>query len=148
MAEQVQAAELPSGTVVVDDLKGVAFYAEAEPGEPERWGKTSTGESDLTVDYMLRHGAQVVRVGDGQVSGELEHLRVEVAELRAALQGPVPEIADDARERLARHLYIEGCALDDLAAKRWDSGTVAANRVEDYRRAADRILAVITGQGD
>lgn len=52
----------------------------------------------------------------------------------------------DARERLARHLYAEGSALEREAAARWDAGEVSRSRMDDYRRAADRALAVITGK--
>jgi len=55
-------------------------------------------------------------------------------------------VAPDARERLARHLWIEGSALEGEAGERWDAERVPANRMDDYRRAADAALAVITGQ--
>lgn len=66
--------------------------------------------------------------------------------VRHALAAAGPTIAADAHDRLARHLYIEGCALDDLAAKRWDGGAVDAARMDDYREAADRALTAIAGQ--
>lgn len=53
-------------------------------------------------------------------------------------------LASDARERLARHLFITGSAVQDEAAKRWDAKTVHQFRVEDYLRRADELLAVIT----
>lgn len=66
--------------------------------------------------------------------------------VRLATSLPGSQFAADARERLARHLWIEGAALEHEAGERWDTGKVPANRMDDYRRAADRILAVITGK--
>lgn len=64
MPDQTSAASLPGGSVVVDDLKGIAFYAVGDPGEDDRWVETTAERSDLAVDYALRHGGEVVRVGD------------------------------------------------------------------------------------
>ncbi|WBB94147.1 hypothetical protein [Verrucosispora sp. WMMC514] len=48
-----------------------------------------------------------------------------------------------ALHRLARHLYIQGHAPEDTAARRWDSGTVPLARVADYTRAAAQAMAAI-----
>ncbi|MEU0078482.1 hypothetical protein ABZY58_11350 [Micromonospora tulbaghiae] len=163
MANQTSAAHLPGGSVVVDDFKGKAFYAVGDPGEPDRWVETTAERADSTVDYALRHGAEVVRVGDnrparpvipnGDLTGpELAALEAwgrgsaDTTGMLYAVRHAVDALSKDARERLARHLYIEGCALEDVAAKRWDAGTVAAERVNHYLAAADRLLAVITGK--
>jgi hypothetical protein len=69
MADQIPVADLPSGTIIADDLKGVAYYAVGEPGEDYRWHETMNETTDSTVDYALRHGAEVVRVGDGDRGG-------------------------------------------------------------------------------
>jgi hypothetical protein len=62
-----RAADLPEASIVADDLRGIAFYANAGPGEPERWDTTGEKDStgDAAVDWAMRHGAEVVRVGDG-----------------------------------------------------------------------------------
>jgi hypothetical protein len=62
-------ADLPSGSIIADDLKGVAYYAAGEPGEAYRWEKADVACDDSIVDYALRHGAEVVRVGDGDGEG-------------------------------------------------------------------------------
>jgi hypothetical protein len=69
VADRITAANLPSGSIVVDDLKGVAYYAAGEPGEAYRWEKTNVAGDDSMVDYALRLGAEVVRVGDGDGEG-------------------------------------------------------------------------------
>jgi hypothetical protein len=64
---EFSAADLPEGSVVVDDVRGIAWYANADPGEEDRWD--ATGEKgccvDSTVDWALQHGATVLRHGDG-----------------------------------------------------------------------------------
>ncbi|MCW6003824.1 hypothetical protein K1W54_04405 [Micromonospora sp. CPCC 205371] len=60
---EIRAADLPDGSIVVDDLKGIIYYAGGD--RPHRWFKTDNGENgDSTVDYVLQHGGTVVRVGD------------------------------------------------------------------------------------
>lgn len=98
-------------------------------------------------------------------SGELSALRDENAELRANLERVRAELAanehhedgrlsiaeatierltgPEARERLARHLYVEGCALEAEAAARWDAGKVPPGQMGNYRRAANRAVAAL-----
>jgi hypothetical protein len=60
---EIRAANLPDGSIVVDDLKGIVYYAAGDG--PHRWFKTDDGENaDSVVDYAIDHGATVVRVGD------------------------------------------------------------------------------------
>jgi hypothetical protein len=122
-------ADLPSGSIVVDDLKGVAYYAAGEPGEAYRWYETMYETTDSTVDYALRHGAEVVRVGDG--GG------------RAAVLQPA---GPDSRERLARHLYLTE-SRDEHGEAHWDGGEVIAYVRDRYLRNADTILALIASKG-
>jgi len=117
------AASLPGGSVVVDDLKGTAFYAAGDPGTENRWSEALTERADSTVDYALRHGAHVVRVGDAYP--------------------PAPMLAPDARERLARHLFLSE-RTDEWAPREWDMPQHVNQ--EPYLRRADAMLAVITGQ--
>lgn len=69
MAETIRAAELPEGSVVVDDMRGIAFYAFTAPGDlADRWIVTAEAGCvlDSAVDFALRHGAKVLRVGTGE----------------------------------------------------------------------------------
>lgn len=65
---EIRAADLPEGSVVVDDMRGIAFYAFTNPGDlPDRW--TGDGEGcvlDSAVDFALRNGGKVLRHGYGQ----------------------------------------------------------------------------------
>jgi hypothetical protein len=129
VADRITAANLPSGSIVVDDLKGVAYYAVGEPGEDYRWHETMYETTDSTVDYALRHGAEVVRAGDGDG--------------RAAVLQPA---APDAREHLARHLYLTE-SRDEHGEAHWDGGEVIAYVRDRYLRNADTILALIASKG-
>lgn len=67
-AARLTAAGLPEGTIVVDDLRGIVWYANAQPGDEDRWTSTEYGGeiADSVVEWALRHGATVVRHGDGE----------------------------------------------------------------------------------
>jgi hypothetical protein len=57
------AGDLPDGSIVVDDLKGIVYYAGGDG--THRWFRASDGEyADSVVDYAIKHGATVVRAGD------------------------------------------------------------------------------------
>lgn len=60
-----RAEDLPAGSVVVDDLRWLAWYANADPGEVDRWDETGAKAcvQDSTIDWALQHGAKVLRVG-------------------------------------------------------------------------------------
>jgi hypothetical protein len=46
------ASDLPDGSIVADDLKGIAFYACGDDG---RWSQTGgDGAADSVADYHLR----------------------------------------------------------------------------------------------
>jgi hypothetical protein len=65
----VRAADLPEGSVVADDRRGIAFYANGAPGEfDDRWGVTGEADCpDSMVQFALdNRGATVLRIGDGQ----------------------------------------------------------------------------------
>lgn len=114
------AADLPDGSIVVDDLKGVAYYAGGEGDH--RWFKTADGKhADSVVDYAIRHGATVARIGDD-----------------AALPAM--------RKRLARHLYLKQAKTDQ-----WRQIFIDAWNDKDFDRTpwlteADELLAVIAGK--
>lgn len=61
----LRAADLPAGSVVVDDLRGLAWYANADPGEVDRWDETGAKGcvQDSAIDWALQHGATVWRIG-------------------------------------------------------------------------------------
>ena len=54
-------------------------------------------------------------------------------------------VAPDARERLARHLWLDSRPDDPYAAAHWQAGDSFVNK-EPWRRKADAALAVITGR--
>lgn len=56
-------------------------------------------------------------------------------------------IAKDARERLARHLWLESRPNDPYAAAHWQAGDSFVNK-EPWRRKADAALAALNGKGD
>ncbi|MEV1315421.1 hypothetical protein AB0J14_04970 [Micromonospora arborensis] len=145
MTDQIRAADLPDGSVVSGER---TTYIKDHPSKTAAWRGTRGGHHrDWEVDEALTAGAQVLRVGS-EPSGEMEHLRVEVAEMRAALEGPVPATpAPNARERLARHLWLESRPNDPYAAAHWQAGDSFVNK-EPWRRKADAALAVITRQGN
>jgi hypothetical protein len=67
-----RAADLPVGSVVADDRSRIAWYATGRPGEyDDRWDATgsSVTSPDSSIDWALRHGATVLRVGDGSGEG-------------------------------------------------------------------------------
>jgi hypothetical protein len=63
-----RAADLPDDSVVLDDLRGIAWYANGAPGEEDRWDATGSEvrSDDSAVDWALAHGAEVLRVGTGR----------------------------------------------------------------------------------
>jgi hypothetical protein len=125
MPEQSRAADLPECSIVVNDLAGKAFYAQHGPGYEPRW-VAAAGEPDLpssTVDYEIKHGARVIRIGDW----------------------PAPsEMWPDARERLARHLWTADAGSPD----RWDSFNLDDEARAPFYTEVDKILAVIAGRED
>ncbi len=66
---------------------------------------------------------------------------------RALLAAAAVRPAPDARERLARHLFLDRARGDwrATAAAGWDSGDDRINK-HTWRAKADTMLAVITGQ--
>ncbi|MFI2663324.1 hypothetical protein [Micromonospora carbonacea] len=68
--------------------------------------------------------------------------------VRAALAAAGRVVTPEARDRLARHLYltewVPALAPQVDAEARWDGGKVATR--DDYLQRADAILAVITGK--
>lgn len=52
----------------------------------------------------------------------------------------------DARERMARHLFVADSNPEDFAASYWDDGKASPAKRERYLRRADELLAVITGK--
>lgn len=63
-----RAADLPYMSVVVDDRRGLAWYA-GPRGVPGRWSCTGVGKlravEDDEIDAAVLYGAVVLRVGDG-----------------------------------------------------------------------------------
>jgi len=55
-------------------------------------------------------------------------------------------IAKDARDRLARHLFIAATGGGQLAAHEWDGNTISEYTRNHWLGCADAALAVITGQ--
>lgn len=128
MVEQTDAADLPGGSVVADDIRGVAYYAISSLGEGDdyRWVETGQPVADSTVDYHLRDGAVVVRVGESYT--------------------PTPTLPPDARDRLARHLYLQANTNQQgRAAGLWDRNHPKAER-DAWLTRADVLLAVINGK--
>jgi hypothetical protein len=60
-----KAADLPAGSVIVDDLRGIVWYANGAPGEEDRWDAAGSEvrSDDSAIDWALRHGAVVLRAG-------------------------------------------------------------------------------------
>ncbi len=67
MTANPRAADRPDGSVVVNDLIGVAWRASHDDSDGGRWKMTgaSWGSDDAAIDEQLALGAQVLRVGDG-----------------------------------------------------------------------------------
>lgn len=51
----------------------------------------------------------------------------------------------DARERLARHLYLADSGDDQWTRHYWDSGQTSAGTRQRYQQRADAALKAITG---
>lgn len=67
MTEPTRAADLPEGSVVLDDRRGIVWYAIGDPAGKDRWDATGTEvtSNDGAIDWALRHGAVILRVGEG-----------------------------------------------------------------------------------
>jgi hypothetical protein len=65
---ETKAADLPDGSVVVDDQRGLAWYAGPQYSDA-RWIVTGIGHlnpvTDHEVDGAMAYGAEVLRYGDG-----------------------------------------------------------------------------------
>lgn len=83
--------------------------------------------------------------------GEMEReLTAYVGEVVQAVYDAAAGIHRDAREQLARRLYIDDWAAGDPAlhaktARRWDQGEVSSGKRSEYLDRADQLIAVITG---
>lgn len=70
-----RAADLPDGSIVVDDLRGLAWYAH-KPATPRRWTVTGVGTlravGDHEVDAAIGHGAELLRYGGPENAIETE----------------------------------------------------------------------------
>ena len=56
-------------------------------------------------------------------------------------------IDDGARERLARHLWLQSRPDDPYAQPHWDHGGDQHVNKAGWRNQADKILAIVTGKG-
>lgn len=110
------AKDMPAGTQV--SYRGELWTVGGE-GDSRRWNATAF---DHNIDAWLANGGQIVFVPSGRGRWLAEQERQE------------------ARERLARHLY----ATYGLGGWAWDG--IDENSRDHFRTEADEILAVITGK--
>ncbi|MFC6021715.1 hypothetical protein ACFP2T_36815 [Plantactinospora solaniradicis] len=168
MTDQIRAAHLPDGSVV---SSAHTTYLKDHPSETDAWRGTGGGHhGDWEVDKALAGGAEVLRVGDRSIqvvagarwgnltvperaaldawtrgsadtNGMLYAVRHALAVERNAVG---PPLAPDARERLARHLYLTASGNAD-AQPHWDHGVDQPVDRGPWLAEADTILAVVRG---
>ncbi|MFF0822453.1 hypothetical protein ACFYUR_18990 [Micromonospora haikouensis] len=110
-------------------------------GDARRIGVISDGRFTPDNDHLTgpeRAAMDVWLRGSADTTGMLYAVR-------AALAAAGVAVAPDARERLARHLYLQANPTDPWAAAHWDAGGQHVARAAWLQRA-DLALAVITGQ--
>ncbi|MBF9129507.1 hypothetical protein I0C86_11090 [Plantactinospora sp. S1510] len=168
MTDQIRAAHLPDGSVV---SSAHTTYVKDHPSETAAWRGTRGGQhEDWEVDKALTGGAEVLRVGDRSIqvvagarwgnltvperaaldawtrgsadtNGMLYAVRHALAVERNAVGTP---LAPDARERLARHLYLTTSG-DAHAQPNWDGGGDQHVDRGPWLAKADSILAIARG---
>ncbi len=120
MTASPRAADLPDGSIVVDDLRGLAWYAD-KSATPRRWRVTGVGTlravADHEVDAAIGHGAELLRYGGPETARETEVWAAE-------LTGPDGDSYSEADDRKHAELVADSVATY-LAA-------VAANPAEAF----------------
>lgn len=113
----INAAGLPDGTVVVDDLRGLAWYA-GPPGTDARWTVTGTGDLNPVTDHDLHgallHGAEVLRYGGPEQATAVEiwAARLDGPDGARYSEGPDREHAELVADSIATHLEAVAAGRD------------------------------------
>ncbi len=91
--------------------------------------------NELADPHGLRQARSDVESDLARVRQQRDDYAAELARITGA----------DARERLARHLWLDSRPNDPYAAAHWQAGDSFVNK-EPWRRKADAALAVIAGK--
>lgn len=121
-------------------------YTDLTPAEQaalDAWGRVSADTTGMLFAVRAAVAATERRYEESE-DAQLVAVEADRDRWKARCEALQPRA--NAREWLARHLYIEGSAVERDAAQWWDSGMVRPALMEEYRRAADRALAAITGK--